>query len=98
MNKEEQELYDKFVNFVNNDSEWKKWQTQMAIEEATEFILSILHYLRGKGSREDVVSEIADLENMIGQMKSIYNISEREISEERIRKVQRTIEKFNIKL
>jgi len=98
MTKEQQELYDKFVDYVMNDPNWKSWQDQMAIEESLEFALSILHLARGKNDRTDLVSEIADIENMIGQIKAMHNITEEEVGDERIRKVKRAIEKHNLDL
>lgn len=98
MTREQKELYDKFVDFALSNEDWRKWQTQMAIEEATEFILALLHFARGKGNKEEIISEIADLENMIGQMKKMHDISDEEIANERIRKVERTIKKHNLKL
>jgi len=98
MNKEQQELYDKFVDYVMGNPDWKAWQNSMAIEESLEFALSILHLARGKANRTDVVSEIADIENMIGQIKAMHGITEEEVGDERIRKVERAIKKHDLKL
>ena len=86
MNEQQQATYDKFVQFVMNNPEWKSWQNQMAIEESLEFSLAILHMLRGKSKREDLVSEIAGLENMMGQIRAMHGITEEEVATERIRK------------
>jgi hypothetical protein len=98
MNNHQQDLYNKFVKFAMNDPVWKLHQGQMAIEESLEFALAILHLNRGKATREDLLSEIADIENMIGQMKAMHQITDHEIADERTRKIERLITKFNIKL
>jgi len=98
MTKEQQELYDKFVDFAMSDPDWKKWQEHMVIEELSELISAISHYRRGKIPVEELVSEIADVENMLGQIKALHNITEEEVGDERIRKVQRTINKHKLEL
>ena len=96
MNPEQQKIYEEFVQLILNDQEFKETQNAMAIEEALEFSLAILHGIRGKSSREDLISEIADLENMIGQIKAVHKITEEEVSYERIRKIERAkSRKFN---
>lgn len=98
MNEQQQVTYDKFVQFVMNNLEWKSWQNQMVIEESLEFSLAILHMLRGKSKREDLVSEIAGLENMMGQIRAMHGITGEEVVTERIRKIERAMEKHGIVL
>lgn len=98
MNSEQQKIYDKFVQFAMNDEKYKLGQNTMAIEESLEFSLAILHMIRGKATRSDLVSEIADLENMIGQIKAMNNVTDEEVAEERIRKVERAAKKAGLDL
>jgi hypothetical protein len=94
MKPEQKELYDKFVQYAIDN--WSEHQIDMAIEESAEFILSLCHLRRGKNNIDDVISEIADIENMIGQIKAIYNITDEEVDNERISKIKRAIKKYDI--
>lgn len=98
MRKEQQELYDKFVNYVVTHDSWSKWQVDRTIEEAAELILSLCHLRRKKNKLEDVISEIADIENMIGQIKAIYKITDDQVNNERIEKIKRTLDLHKITL
>jgi Asp-tRNA(Asn)/Glu-tRNA(Gln) amidotransferase C subunit len=98
MTTEQKELYDKFVNYVLRNEETKKKQVDMMIEESAELILALCHLRRNRNEIKDVITEIADIENMIGQMKAMYQISDEEIDNERIEKIKRTIKKHNIDL
>ena len=42
----------------------------MLVEECAELIVAVNHYDRGKITIEDLFSEVADVEIMIGQMKT----------------------------
>ena len=46
-----------------------KHQTQIAIEELAELIMTIQHVERGKKDLSDLASEIADVEIMLFQLK-----------------------------
>ena len=98
MRKQDQTLYNKFVNFAMSNEDWKKWQEHMAIEELSELISAISHYRRKKIAKEDLISEIADVENMLGQLKALYNIDQIDIDDVRIEKIKRTINKHNLKI
>jgi NTP pyrophosphatase (non-canonical NTP hydrolase) len=86
--------YKRFLRFVLNNKEMLEKQDTMAIEESLEFSLAILHLRRGKADRTDLVSEIADLENMIGQIKMMHGITEKEVADERMRKIDRKLEEI----
>lgn len=62
-------LYNKAINFFGINA-----QTRIFIEECAEAIVEVAHYYnRGKGSLDDVASELADVEIMLAQMKIIVN-------------------------
>ena len=54
----------------------EKWglekQTEMAIEEAAEFILARNHYKRGRITKEDYVEEMVDVYIMFSQLRVMY--------------------------
>lgn len=81
-----------------SSEEHRNWQVQMVVEESLEFSLAMLHMLRGKANRDDLLTEIADIENMIGQIKALYNITEEEVCNVRDRKIIRAAKKLNINL
>lgn len=45
----------------------------MAQEECGELIVAISHYQRARGTINDLIEEIADVEIMLGQLKIIFN-------------------------
>ena len=50
-------------------------QVDIAIEECSELTKALLKHRRSPGekAREDIIDEIADVENMLNQLKIIYN-------------------------
>ena len=46
-------------------------QFDMAIEECSELIMAICHYGRNKANKNDIASEIADVEIMCNQLRLI---------------------------
>jgi len=69
----------------------KNAQIDIAIEELSELITAIQHFRRGKASRESVLSEIADVEIMCQQLKTIFEDSGEveKIKEEKIAKLHK---------
>ena len=51
----------------------KGLQIAMFIEEASELIKELIKELRGKGNRENIAEEMADVEIMLEQLKIIFN-------------------------
>lgn len=54
----------------------RKWgenaQIDVMIEEAAELIVSLQHRKRGRGSVAEILSEMADVDIMLGQMRVIF--------------------------
>ena len=79
-----------------------KSQEDVAIEEMAELQKAILKHRRSAGekTRADIVEEIADVENMLEQLKIIYSCSKEieGIKDYKIkRQIRRIEEKYNIK-
>ena len=55
-------------------------QKQVAIEEMSELTKEICKDFRGKGNREHILEEIADVQIMLYQLMAMYNISELELA------------------
>lgn len=74
----------------------EKWgeeaQQRQVIEECGELIVAINHYQRGKGTVEDVITEIADVSIMCEQMKLMFG--ENRVNAEIERKVNRLRERL----
>ncbi len=47
-------------------------QTDMMIEEASELIVALQQLKRGRGLKDDVVEELADVAVMLKQMSMVY--------------------------
>lgn len=47
-------------------------QIMMACEEAAELTQALMHFLRGRGSKEAVAEEVADLMIMCRQMRRMF--------------------------
>ena len=89
--------YDRLVAHITANPDGKRIpQDDMALALALELALSLLHKRRGKATREDVISEIADMENMIGQLKSDHGISDAEVRKVRLEKVLRSAARMGI--
>lgn len=64
----EQEIYVEAVQKWGN-----RPQSDLMIEECGELIQAIIKYRRGIGTKDQVVSEMADVQIMLNQMKIIVN-------------------------
>ena len=58
-----------------------KLQSVIAMEECSELIKEISKFIRGKGNKDNLVEEMADVLIVIDQLKLMYNISSAEIEE-----------------
>lgn len=65
-NEDEIDLYRKALEKWGTDA-----QVGMATEELAECIVALRHGLRGKASKEEIASEIADVEIMMAQMRIV---------------------------
>ena len=52
----------------------KAMQTVVAIEEMSELQKELTKFIRGKGNRENLIEEVADVLVMITQIKIMYHI------------------------
>jgi NTP pyrophosphatase (non-canonical NTP hydrolase) len=74
---------------------WGDEQKKIAIEELAELITAILHFERNKISKQDLISEVADVEIMLKQLKIIYDLPQEEVEKEMRFKLNRTIKKLD---
>lgn len=74
----------------------KDKQKPIIIEELAELIQAILHYERGKIEKKDLISEVADVEIVLAQLKILYEIDQKDIDDEIQFKLDRTLKKINI--
>lgn len=65
-------------------------QLVVAIEELSELQKELCKDLRGKGKRENIIEEIADVSIMLEQLYLIYNIENYEVDEMFDKKIERT--------
>ncbi len=59
------------------------------IEELGELIVAVLHYPRKKATKQDLLTELVDVQMMLDISRDIYNISEQEFDREMNRKLKR---------
>lgn len=69
-------------------------QISMVFEEMSELQKELCKYLRGRGSREHIAEEIADVEIMLEQMKMLFCCTD-DVRNERRRKVERLKERLD---
>lgn len=71
----------------------KKWgpelQLLIVIEELSELIKAIIKKERAIGSVDDVIKEIADVEIMLIQLKTVYGISDISVEDAIKAKIER---------
>lgn len=68
-------------------------QIWVAVEECSELIDSLAKLHRGRCSKEDVITEIADVSVMIDQLSIIFG--EEKVEQEKDRKLARLSERLN---
>jgi len=74
-----------------------KWgeeaQYDQAIEECAELIASLKHYKRGKVSEAEIISELADVTLMVGQLTWMFGADKIEMAiEEKLKKLSMLLE------
>jgi NTP pyrophosphatase (non-canonical NTP hydrolase) len=57
----------------------KAMQTVVAIEEMSELQKELTKYIRGKGNRENLIEEVADVLVMITQIQLMYALPDDEV-------------------
>lgn len=74
----------------------EKWgeesQRNKAVEELGELITALMRYANGRGTKHDVVTEIADCYIMLDQLSHMFG--ERDVDKERIAKEARLIDRL----
>lgn len=71
-------------------AKYGKLQLVIAIEEMSELTKEISKDLRGKGKREHIIEEMADVQLILDELKEYYNISQEEIYKVKRKKILRT--------
>lgn len=71
-------------------AKYGKLQLVIAIEEMSELTKEISKDLRGKGKREHIIEEMADVQLILDELKEYYNISQEDIYKVKRKKVIRT--------
>ena len=69
-------------------------QKQVAIEEMAELTKEICKDFRGKGNREHIAEDIADVLIMMSQLEIIYDIKTKELMDITDNKIKRLDERF----
>lgn len=69
-------------------------QKQVAIEEMAELTKEICKDFRGKGDREHITEEIADVLIMMSQLEIIYDIKTKELMDVTDNKIKRLEERL----
>lgn len=64
-------------------------QLLVAIEEMSELIKEIVKHLRGKGDKEHIAEELADVYVVLEYIKKIFGVSTKEIEERGLNKLYR---------
>ena len=72
-------------------------QITMFFEEASELIKELTKELRGKGNRENIAEEIADVEIMLEQLKTIFNNNDliQEFKIEKLKRLEKILKNKN---
>lgn len=68
-------------------------QIDMALEEMAELSVALNHYNRGRATKEDVITEIADVFITVSQLGLIFGVDE--VSREMGRKIDRLEERIH---
>ena len=71
-----------------------KLQSVIAMEECSELTKDISKFIRGKGIKDNLVEEMADVLIVIEQLKMMYAISPQELGEMVDKKVNRLKERL----
>lgn len=83
------DTYHKVLNHYGEEHQIKK-----TIEELRELRLELYRHLRGFGNREAIISEMADVCNMLTQLMIIFDIDDVELYSECDKKMERQLERI----
>lgn len=75
-------------------SKYGKLQLVVAVEEMSELQKEICKDLRGKGNREHIIEEMADVQLVLDELKEYYGISQEEIYRVKRAKMLRTEKRY----
>lgn len=79
--------------YQNALSKWgEEAQLNMVYEEVGELLTALARYKRGRASQKDVITELADVSIMIGQMATLFDY--KDFEEEKEYKLNRLKERL----
>jgi NTP pyrophosphatase (non-canonical NTP hydrolase) len=73
----------------------KRNQLEKSVEELGELIDEVGKVGTRLYSRDNLLMELADVQNMINQLKIIFNFTDEEVEKVMLEKMQRTIERID---
>jgi len=73
----------------------KTLQIAVCCEECSELIKELIKDVRGKSTKTQILTELADVQIMIEQMMLIYEISQKDLEEEMNFKIVRLNDRLN---
>ena len=72
----------------------KRTQLHQLMEECCELALEASHSVREKGLRVNLISEIADVDIMIDQIRYLFDIADEDIEEVKREKIERQLDRI----
>ena len=75
------------------DTYGKEAQKLMFFEEVAELQKELCKNARGAQNLEEIIEEIADVENMLDQLKIIYGVNDKQLAAIKREKIKRTLER-----
>lgn len=82
-----------YMKLIKQNGE--KYQCVVASEEMSELQKELSKFIRGKGNRQNIIEEIADVEIMLEQLRIIFRLNEDEIQLAKNGKLHRLRKKIN---
>jgi hypothetical protein len=70
-------------------------QLDKAMEELTELHFEIMNYKETKTVSKNMIYELSDVQNMINQLKIIFNFTDEQVEKVMMEKMQRTLERID---
>jgi phosphoribosyl-ATP pyrophosphohydrolase len=74
------------------DNYGKKHQIKKAIEELQELKLELLRALNNRMNKKRIISEMADVHNVLVELRLIFGINCKDVENEMVYKMNRTLE------
>ena len=94
MTEDNKKRIETFCNYVATN--YRESQILLVYEELGELISAINKYRRKKITFEDFISEIADVEIMLHQLKKLYKVDQDQIDDIKVQKIERAIKAYNL--